>query len=225
MREAITMSRRLKASLVALGLVIGVTIGVVRYGDSAQGAPPAETAVQDQTYLCQGPPDYDGCTIEQIKEAEAGNNKKTRKHYNEKKRWGKSNNPWQGLSKENNEIARKAYKRAVNRYEKANRGAAPAFRTWKAFKANSHCVMRPHMPAHVYGWCKVGEAVNKVINDSSKVVFDLLCVGEVLGVYAAEQTAYRLFSIAAKKLPYVAAPAAVGCAVTTTYHYIGETWV
>lgn len=173
---------------------------------------------------CTGPAGgYAGCSAAQIAKAEAGTKHKVKVHYH-KHRWGQSHNEWAGLTKRENAKLGGLYHHAVLRYEASHKAAAqPKYLTWRAFKADTHCLGTFH---HYSGpsYCSVGPAPNAMDHFAHNTGrFVLKCGGVALGAaatgaYAATQEGVAITVPAAALIGGTGG--AIGCTVQTMWNAV-----
>lgn len=142
--------------------------------------------------ICQGAPDYTGCTTKQIRVAEARTAKVANHHYR-RAEWGQAHRIEQ-LSNKADRKMRREYRHAVNRYvankttQLEAKGAEvtaatvqPKYRTWRGFKRNTACNMG-FWGGALSAWCTIQNAENEALEKvtSTALHLTLSCGGEAL---------------------------------------------
>jgi hypothetical protein len=179
---------------------------------------PAQPASTSDRMCDPRPPDYPGCTVQQVREREAGTKPKVNRHYN-RGRWGQSHHEYRRLSRRADHKLGRAYGRAVKRYVRRQHmlgktalAAQPAHMTWGGFKQATGCFGT--FGGFPVGWCWFDRAVNtKIIDGVHAATLDCggITFGATVGGIATEAARVEAEAVEVGALGPYAAGGEAGC--------------
>ena len=193
---------------------------------AAYASPTAASAVEDASVatgersaggddarrICNpDPPEYPGCTQQQINSWEVGTVDKTWSHYRQD-RWGQAGYNWSNLGPAHDDKLRRLYADAVDEYQDKHAKANPAFLTWNGAKAGTEC-----SAGGIWGGlytlnCRFKQAMDAVIPDVTKAA--IYCAGLSVVLTGASIV---LTLIAPESVPLTLAGGAILCAIEKLY--------
>lgn len=219
----------------AIAAVIGIVTVVVDPfhifdGDDAKGVTTASgsrAAGHDPKMCNPDPPEYPGCTNEQINNWEIGTLERTQQHYREN-RWGQSGFTWANLSNAHDDKLRRLYGDAVERYQSRRHAqgvfgskANPRYLTWNGFKAHTECVGGGPAAALWSFMCRFGQAKDDVIDNVTRIAFTCETAGFIAGAGARLAAAMPFITLAPEAVPGIVATGVIACMLEVIAKAIG----
>ena len=169
----------------------------------------------DARRICNpDPPEYPGCTQQQINAWEVGTVEKTWNHYRQN-RWGQEGYNWSNLGPAHDDKLRRLYSDAVDEYQNTHRKANPAFLTWNGAKAGTEC-----SAGGIWGGlytlnCRFNQAMDAVIPDVNKAV--IYCSGLTVLLTGA---GIVLSLVAPESVPVALVAGAIYCTIERLYNKV-----
>lgn len=181
-----TSKRTVWTVLIVVCFVLGFAWAAV---DNAAGAPPRQTSQSSVPWrICNPrPPEYPGCTYQQMRAIEAPDKPEMRRNY-DKSRWDQTRgHEFPNISRANMRHLSHLYDRAAakwvaNQHAKGifGKAAQPRFATWSQFYNNMDCGgsfgIYSSMAA---AWCRITAPINAVAEGTKSLV--IKCDGTFVG--------------------------------------------